>query len=273
MRLIFEHWKYIFKNLWFVLPFAVVPALFLALSFDYQAIDRFLNGFFTGRPDFDFFDVFCSWSLLRFDSVLGAAYSVCMLVSVVFFLDALLAFSEKHMRIGKRTLSGVFAQMWENLLSTALIVLLYVALYELWALVLSAMLYTVSALGATAAAAVLFILIVALFLAVLLYVATIFYLWLPCIQITGMRAYNAFLYSYRLMTNVRGRLMLSMAISIVPTIILAGIGALMPPVVTGILMFFVVCLLFLSFAIRMEVLYFHTDKIEREDILRSYREL
>ena len=38
MRTVFGSWKYIFKNLWFVLPFSVVPAVFMALSLDYDRI-------------------------------------------------------------------------------------------------------------------------------------------------------------------------------------------------------------------------------------------
>lgn len=273
MRIVFDHWKYIFKNLWFVLPFAVTPAIFLSLSIDFSAIEYFFKGFFGGEINLTFELIYRAFSLFRFHSVLGIIYSVFALFSVVVFQALLLAFVEKHMRIGKRTLSGVFAQLKAQGLSVIGIVLLGYCLYELWALVISAMIYTVSALGTRGVAYFLFVLLIAIYFAVLLYITTMFYLWLPCMQITGMRAYSALLYSYRLMVGVRGRLMLSMAVSLIPAVIVLWASAMLPTPATVLIAFILLVFLFLSFTIRMETLYFETDKIDREDLLRSYREL
>lgn len=272
MHQIFGHWKYIFKNLWFVLPFAVMPAIFLALSVNYQAIVNFSRAFFGGK-ELTYFSVFYAWSLIRFDSLLGALYSVCALFCAVVFLSALYSFAEKHMRIGKRTLSGVFSQFRNQMLTVAAIIILYLCLYELWALVLSAMLYTVSALGARGITYFLFFFIVILFFAALLFLATVFYLWLPCMQITGMHAYNAFLYSYRLMGGVRGRLMLSLLTSLVPAFLVYWGCSFLPTPASVAIVFVVGIFLILSFTVRMEIYYFELDKIDREDLIRSYREL
>ncbi len=272
MRIVFEHWKYIFRNVWFVLPFAIMPAIFLALSLDFDGIEAFSKAFFGGG-ELTFAAVFRAWSIIRFDSALGAVYSVCALICIVCFLSLLLAFVEKHMRIGKRTLSGVFSQLGDQIFAVTGIVLLYLALYEIWALVLSAMIYSVSALGAQGVAYFLFVVIVFIFFALLLYLTTMIYLWLPCMQITGMRAYNAFLYSYRLMMGVRGELLLSLTISFVPMFFIVWGSAFLPKFVAVLISFVLIAVLFLSFSIRMETFYFDTDKIDREDLLRSYREL
>lgn len=273
MRVVFEHWKYIFKNLWFVLPFAIMPAVFLALSLDFTAIESFFTGFFTGEPELTFLLIYRAFSLFRFHSALGIIYSVCAVFSVVVFQSLLLSFVEKHMRIGKRTLSGVIPQLKAQWLSVVGIVLLGYCFYELWALVLAAMVYTVSALGTRGIAYFLLVLLLAVFFAVLLYITTMFYLWLPCMQITGMRAYSALLYSYRLMVGVRGRLFLSMAATLIPVAVILWASALLPTPLTVFIAFILLVFLFLSFSIRMETLYFKTDKIDREDLLRSYREL
>lgn len=272
MRIVFEHWKYIFRNVWFVLPFAIMPAIFLALSLNFSAIETFLKAFFGGGA-LSFSAVFRAWSIFRFDSALGVVYSICAFVCIVCFLSFLLAFVEKHMRIGKRTLSGVFSQFGDLIFSVTAIVLLYLALYEVWAVVLSAMLYTVSALGAHGVTYFLFVIIVFAFFALLLYLITVFYLWLPCMQITGMYAYNALLYSYRLMVGVRGELMLSLLISFFPAFFVIWGSAFLPTFVSVLIAFVLIAVLFLSFSIRMETFYFSTDKIDREDLLRSYREL
>ena len=139
MRTVFDHWKYIFRNIWFVLPFAVMPALFLALSVDFPAIRRLAEGFFFGGFDCSFEDIFHAWSFIRFDSVLGVLYGVGNVVCLIFFTALLVAFAEKHMRIGKRTLSGIFSQLSGQILPISGILLFFIALYELWAVVLSAM--------------------------------------------------------------------------------------------------------------------------------------
>lgn len=273
MRIIYEHWKYIFRNLWFVLPFAVIPAIFLALSFDASAIQNFLQKFFGGDSTLTFSQVFRAWTLFRFDSALGAVYSICAFICSVFFLSLLLSFVEKHMRIGKRTLSGVFSQLGDQILSVVGITALYLVIYELWALVLSALLYTVSAISSLAAVVLLGIFIALLFFAVILYLVTVFYLWLPCIQITGMRAYNALLYSYRLMVGMRGKLLLSLLMSLLPAFLVLWGCAFLPAPAPSLIAFVLILFLALSFAVRMETFYFEADKLDREDLLRSYREL
>ncbi len=273
MQVIFEHWKYIIKNLWFVLPFAVVPAFFLSLSMDFSAIEIFLRGLFCGAPVHRFSEIYNAWSLFRMDSALGVIYSICTIVCLIVFMTALLAFAEKHMRIGKRTLSGVFSGFGNKSLVVFEVLFVYFVLYEIWALLLSAMLYSLSSIPSGVAVCLLSIVLILLFFALLIYLASALYLVLPCMQITGFRMYDAFLCSYRLVIGVRRQLMLSFLVSLVPTVcVFWGISFLSAPVAVIIAFVFLVFLL-LSFSIRMVTLYFRVDKLDREDLLRSYKEL
>lgn len=273
MRMVFEHWKYIIKNLWFVLPFAVMPAVFLALSVDFVGIGNVARSFFTAELDLEFRDIFRAWSFFRFDSALGIVYSILAIVCLVVFTALLLTFVEKHLRIGKRTLSGVLSQFGNNVFSVLTAVLFYTALYELWALVLSAVLYAISAIVSKGFACFLFAFVSAVFIAVLLYLITVVYLWLPCKQITGFSAYNAFVYSYRLVIGVRPKLYLSMLISYVLCFVLIIGTAFGPDWLSAIIAFILFVFAYLSFCVRMETLYFETDKLDREDLIRSYKEL
>ena len=273
MRVVFDHWKYIFKNLWFVVPFAVMPAVFLALSVDFSGIRYLARSFFTAELELEYTDIFRAWSFFRFDSVLGVVYSVLALVCIVIFTSLLLAFVEKHMRIGKRTLSGVFSQFGTHIWSFIGITLLFTVVYELWAAVLSAVLFAVSAINAKTFAAVLFAFFALVFMFALLFLISMFYLWLPCMQITGFRAYSALLYSYRLAVEVRWKLILSLLITYAPCLILIIGLSFAPTWLAGILAFILFVFAYLSFCVRMVSLYFETDKLDREDLLRSYREL
>ncbi len=268
MRTVFGSWKYVFKNIWFLLPFAVVPAVFMALSLDYQCVSAVWRDFFTGDPRAEFMELFHAWSFLRVDSLLGLVYSILAVLSVIFFMALLLAFVEKHMRLGKRTMSGIRQQFLSNLPSVALAVFWYLILYEVWAVTLSAVLFAVSDISATAtvyAADVIFIL---LFAFALIYLATVLYLWLPCRQMTGFRFFEAFTYSYRLMVGVRGKLLLAFAMSAVALFALLCGCSFLPAAIFYIVGVVAFLLLFLNFCVRMEAVYFETDKLDREDILR-----
>ncbi len=273
MRTVFEHWKYIVRNLWFLLPFAVMPAIFLALSVDYGGVELVARSFFTGTLELEFFEIFRAWSFFRFDSALGVIYSCLALICLVVFTSLLLAFVEKHMRIGKRTLSGVFSQLGSHIGAFIGVVFFFFALYELWALVLSAVLFAIAAIKAKGFACFLFAFTCVVFVFVLLFLISVFYLWLPCMQITGFGPYNAFLYSYRLAVGVRWKLILSLLITYVPCFVIITGSAFGPDILTGLIAFLLFLFAYLSFCVRMESLYFETDKLDREDLLRSYREL
>ncbi len=271
MRTAFGHWKYIAKNLWFVLPFAVLPAVFLALSLDYTSVGATVRTFFTTSPREGFVEYFRTWSLIRIDGVLGGIYSALAFVATVLCAVPMLVLVEKHMRIGKRTLSGLLSGSLSLFLSVLVVVVGYLALYEIWAVILSALLFMVAQIKITALAYVFYVIIFLMLTYALLYVATVFYLWLPCRQATGFRPYEAFLYSYRLMTGVRHKLIVAYCVSFFACMVCTAGFSLLPEAAFRVLLVLVYAALFLSFLIRMETVYFETDKLDREDVLRSYR--
>lgn len=273
MRVVFGGWKYIVRNLWFVLPFALIPAVFLALSLDASALSATVQAFFSGDPRMGFVDFFRALSLVRIDSWLGAVYSVCALVASVIFLTLLLVFVEKHMRIGKRTPAGIYSQLGTLALSVIGVVLCYLVAYELWAVILSAVLFAICSLPVTALVYLAYVVVLLAGVFVLLYLSTVLYLFLPCKQMTGFRTYDAFLYSYRLMTTVRWRLILSMLISYAAMAAVIIGCAVLPGYILRVAAIVLFLFLFASFGVRMETVYFETDKLDREDIIKSYREL
>ena len=271
MRTVFGHWKYLAKNIWFVLPFAILPAVFLALSLDYTAIGALVRGIFSGEPRLSFLGYFGAFGLLRFDSALGAVFDTLAFVTAVFFGAFLLSFVEKHLRIGKRTMSGVPAGTGRILFSMLAVTALYLVLYEVWAIVLSAICFAISAIRATPLVYVLFFLAFLATSFALVYVATIFYLWLPCRQLTGFGFYDAFVYSYRLMMGVRWRLIFAYAVSFLAGIVVVGGLSVTHEAIFRTVGVALLIVLFLSFTVRMETVYFAQDKLDREDELLSFR--
>ena len=215
-----------------------MPAVFLALSVDFSGIHDLAYSLFTANLGLDYAQIFCAWSFFRFDSPLGVVYSVLALICLAVFTCLLLAFVEKHMRIGKRTMSGVFSQFGTHIWAFAGFTLFFTALYELWALVLSAVLFAISAIGAKGFACFLFVFVSIIFMGVLLFLISICYLWLPCMQITGFRPYSAFLYSYRLIIGVRWKLILSLLITYAPCFFLLIGLSFVPVWLASIITFF-----------------------------------
>lgn len=272
MKVVFGSVKYLFKNVWYVLPYAILPAVFLALLLDYSAISQIVAGFFTGKPQTHFLLNFRALSLLRLD-VLGGIYTVCAFFGFTVCEALMLSHIEKHMRLGKRTLSGVLTGFGYLLLSVIGITLVYFVLYEVWAVALSAVLFAVGAIKSSVLVCILSAAVFLLFAFALIYLVQIFYLWLPCKQTTGFGVYNAFLYSYRMMTEIRGKLLLSFIISFFSIAAIITGFSLLPQLVFRLVMLFVFVFGFLNFGIRMETAYFAADKLDREDLIRSYREL
>lgn len=272
MSVIFGSIKYIFKNFWYVLPLAILPGIFLALSLDYTRIHHYVSAFVTGNPRLHFIDFFCVWSLFHFHSSLSVVYGVCALICVVLFASFLFPLVEKHMRIGRRTPNGLQAGFKNAFFPVLGIVLLYLAIYEVFVVVLSSLLFAVSAIPNVIAVYFLTAIVyLALFFA-LFYVSAAFYLWLPCKLMTGFSVYDTFRYSYRLAAGERGKLLLAFAIYAAIAITVISLAALLPSYVHYIVTFVLYVILFLDFCVRMETVYFKADKLDREDLVHSFRE-
>ena len=177
------------------------------------------------------------------------------------------------MRLGKRTLSGIRQQFLSNLPSVIFAVFAYLIIYEAWAVVLSAVMFAVSEISATATVYVLDVIFILVFAFVLVFLATVLYLWLPCRQMTGFGVFEAFLYSYRLMVGVRAKLCLSFAISLAALFVVLCGCTFLPSAVFYIVGAVAFLLLFLNFCVRMEAVYFETDKLDREDLHRHQWEV
>lgn len=146
--------------------------------------------------------------------------------------------------------------------------IVYLVLYEAWAIVLSAVMFAAAEISATATVYILDVIFILVFAFVLVYLSTFFYLWLPCKQMTGFGAFEAFTYSYRLVSGVRSKLIVSFFLSLAALFILLCGCSFLPAAVFYIVGFVAFALLFMNFAVRMEAVYFETDKLDREDVLR-----
>jgi hypothetical protein len=265
--------KYVLKNLFYILPFALIPAFFLSMSLAEEEIIQVLRAVVEGDfSKWTFVNLFRAISVLNFGSWESVITGGVGLIAMVPCVALLMAFLDKHLRFGKRTFNGLWSKLNDNFISTFGYIVLFLAIYEVWSLLLAALLFFVSRITITAVAYVLAAAVfVAMHVVLLVSIGTI-YLWLPCMQITGFRAFEALLYSYQLINPIRWRItfaqifVLFVAESLicacavyVPTVIAFRIVAAV--LYAGILMIF---------CVRMQIAYFDRDNIERADTAKYY---
>ena len=264
--------KYILKNFWYILPFSILPALFLSLSIDKFAIQKVLTDYLTGKPGGSFPIIFRAISIFNFRDVGAFFAGLAGIVLMVVCVSLMLALIEKHMRIGKRTYNGIFSNLNDNLLSTCGICLFYVLIYEVWAVLISALLFLAYLVENVVAVYILSVIIFFSMHFVLLYVVSLFYLWLPCLQITGFRAFEALRYSYQLVAPVKMRIVFGQWISVTISEILIGLTAIFVPMRGFSFAAAAVLYMFMTvmFCVRMQVAYFDRAQLERADLKKYY---
>ena len=272
MKYTIQSSKYTLKNFIYLFPFAILPAWFLALSTDQYAIYCALETVFTGRVnDFHFSHLFQALSVINFATGPSVIFGILTIVTLIVCGALMFAFLDKHMRIGKRTLTGIVSKLNDNLISTAGFVFLLLCIYEIWTLITSALMYVFSLIPIAGFASMLVFCSFLGMHVVLIYVIGKIYLWLPCMQITGFKAFEALSYSQYLVKAFKWKL-LAMQLAI----LLAGetliyLCALSPytwlftSLVTVVYTF-----IFILFCVRMMVAYFDSEQIERADLRKYY---
>ena len=265
--------KYILKNFIYVVAFAFVPAVFFSLTISENAVTSVLTNLVNGTPKDTFWNIFQTVSVFNFSSWKSVLFGFVGIVASVVCISMLTAFLEKHMRIGKRTFNGLLGKVNDNLISTCGFILLCLVIYELWSVVLSALCYLVMQIQNVAIVYVALSILYVLMHVVLLYVLSVFYLWLPCMQITGFRAFEALRYSYQLVAPYQTKLVAGQVAFLLVCEAFIGASVLL---ISGMVASFVAATvlyttMILIYCIRMLVVYFDLAQIERADLKKYYR--
>lgn len=266
--------KYVFKNFIYLFPFAILPALFLALSTDEEAITAVITTFVHGRiGEWTFSELFRAISVLNFGSWQSIVFGFVGIIVIIPCMALLMALLEKHMRIGKRTFNGLWSKLNDNFLSTAGVVLLVFAIYELWSLLLAAFLFFLSRITLTVIAYVFVVIVFIAFHILLMISIGAIYLWLPCMQITGFRAVEALSYSYQLLSPIKVKLLFVqlMILTFVEALICVCAVFLPVSVVFNVIASILYACMLMIYCVRMQVAYFDCDHIERADLATYYQ--
>ena len=265
--------RYSLRNILYLLPLAVVPALFLSGSVDSVALETVIHAFFEGEiHSWTFPDLFRALSILNFASLKSIGFGVLGVVALIVSVSMMMAFLEKHMRYGKRSFNGIVSKINDNLLPTLGFGALILVIYEIWTLIFASILYLCSRFSfvfvAYAMVAVLFVVLHF----VLLYTISMLYLWLPCMQITGFRAAEALQYSNQLSSPLKWHIILSQTASvfIMEALLIVTVHFSNSLLVFTIISTLLFALMLIVFCVRMEIVYFASDNIERRDLRKYY---
>ena len=266
--------KYVFKNFIYLFPFAILPALFLAVSTDEGAIIDVIKALLAGKiGKWTFPSLFRAISVLNFATWQSIVFGLVGIIIIVPCVALLMALLEKHMRIGKRTYNGLWGKLNDNFLSTCGVVLIVLAIYELWTLLLAAMLFLLSRIPFLAIAYALIVLVFIAFHFLLMISISAVYLWLPCMQITGFRAFEALQYSYQLMNPIKWKITFA---QIFVLFIAEGLICVCALFVPGMIAFRIAAAILYAgmlmiYCVRMQIAYFDLDHIERADMAKYYQ--
>ncbi len=274
MRYTVQSTKYVFKNILYLFPFAILPALFLSISTDKKALSGVIKALFAGEiNDWSFTELFRAISVLNFASWQSIVFGIVGIIIIVPCVALMMALLEKHMRIGKRTFNGLLGKLNDNFISTCGCVLLLLAIYEIWALLVATFTFFLSRITVLPVAYVLVGVSFIAFHVLLMVIISAIYLWLPCMQITGFRAYEALVYSYHLMGQIKGRII---AAQLAILVFVEGLLCACAIFVTAggafnVIIALVYAGVLMIYCVRMQIAYFDRDHIERADLVKYYQ--
>lgn len=273
MKYTFKSLQYNAKNFFYVFPLVLAPAFVLAFTLArddiFAIVEKLKSGAFAKISFTEIFQAVSIFNFASWETVLAGALGV---IALVVFGSLLMAFTDKHMRFGKRTLNGLFGKLNDNLLSTFGFTMLLFVIYELWTLLLAAGLKLCFQGNQTLVFILAPLLILAMHL-LLTYAISFVYLWLPCMQITGFRTFEALRYAFILCEPVQWRIVFSqafvllMAETVITLVTLYTPGSPILSIAVA-----TVCYAFviLQFCVRMQIVYFDREQIERADLKKYY---
>ena len=273
MKYTFKTMQYNAKNFFYLFPLVLAPAFVLAFTLAREDIFAIVEKLQSGAlSEITFKEIFQAVSIFNFASWETVIAGTLGVIALVVFGSLMMAFTDKHMRFGKRTFNGLWAKLNDNLLSTFGVTMLLVAIYELWTLLLTSLIMLCLLLPFGLACVFSGVVLVGMHV-VLMYLISLGYLWLPCMQITGFRTFEALRYGFILCEPVQFKIigaqtlsMLLAEIAIVAvTLWLPGAQLVSVLVTTGLY-----ALLILQFCVRMQIVYFDREQLERADLKRYY---
>jgi hypothetical protein len=261
--------KYLKSNILLLLPCYIIAVLCLTLLINVEAYQTIAQSIGKGSVSDSFIEWFKFFTLFNPDNaftIIGGIVAYVILILNLAFIHSLI---DNHIRFGSRSIRSIASSFNINVVNSLIFTILAMIFHVICGVILAAVMKTCELIPVNYSY-VFGLLISAVLMVVIFFVCSLFLLWLPCVEITGFRKYEALNYSYAL---ARQRVWKIFGAFTVPSIIIVAIsmaiGMTCPQVVSYIAMPLLVGLLFVYTAVMSYMAYADAEGIERED-LRKY---
>jgi hypothetical protein len=263
-----ETLKYLKDNLVLV-PCFVIAVLCAALLVDFQAYQTIAQSIQGGRIS----DSFVSW--LRFFILFNPTNTLSIISGVIGYVVLVLDLAfihsmiDNHIRFGSHSFRSIMSSFNINVVN-GLIYSVFTAILHFLSGVIMAAIMKTSELIPLNYSYIFGMIVCALLAVFIFFVCALFSLWLPCVEITGFKKYEALAYSYALARQRVWKIFASLAL---PVIILVSaavvIGMMCSAIVSYIVVPILIGLIFIYTSVHCFIVYVDAENIEREDI-RKY---
>ncbi len=267
MKYIIETIKYLKSNL-LLLPALAVAILAFAPIIDYTAAEFIIDSYSAGKIT----DSFTAWFKLflpfNTHNWLTIVLSIVAYVALVVDIAFIHSMVDKHIRFGSKSFRSIISSFTINFLYG----LICMVIIGVACVILAVLLAVVMKTFALAPAYVFIagVIICAIIILVFMFIASHFFLWLPCAEITGFRMSEALYSSYAQARTVRWKLFAAIALPLAAAVLIISLcGAFLGTVAA--LISGAVCFgcSYMLIVVESYMAYADVEGIERED-LRKY---
>ena len=265
MKYIVNTLKYLKSNL-LLLPALAVAMVAFAPIFDYAAFEQIATSFSDGRICSSFNVWLCFFLPVHTENWLTVLLSVLGYIVLIVDLSYMQSLTDKHVRFGSKSFRSIMSSLSVNFWYGLTLAALLAVAAALNAFIFAAVMKTFAMFTAP------YIFVCGVVICGLLTIAELFgfchfSLWLPCIEITGFKAFEALSYSYSLARPIRWRLFFTLSVPVIIASIIwfavtltcnAWVAAVISAAVCGFAFVFITTACYLAYVDR--------EGIEREDI-------
>lgn len=257
-----------FKSNILLLPALIVACAIMPLIIDFTAYDAIKNSFDGGMLTADFFAWFKMFLIFNTTGVPQALLSVLAYAVLAIVLGYIHSVVDKHVRFGSKSfksiMNGINGTVMYCIAGTLLFFVFHAIICSIMAAIMSAF-----CLIPTPYAFVIGAVICGAILVASVLLIQIFFLWFPCLEITGFRAYEALSYSYSLCHKSMGSIFVSLALPILITSgVVLALSLLINVYVAAVIVSILMGMAFTYLSVLDYIIYANVEGIEREDLRR-----
>lgn len=257
--------KYMKSNPWLLLALAVA-AVALAPTFDMKSFSDIAATFDRGTIGASFTMWIKLFLPFNVNNVWFALLSVACYVVLVVDLAFIQSLTDKHVRFGTLSLKSLGQSFNINVINGLVFAVFMLIAYCIFAVIWAAVMDAICLFKAP----YFFILGVAIctgLYVLMLYLFSLFILWVPCADVTGFKKYEAFSYGYSLASDRRGKLFVAVLIpSVIAWVVGYTIGFASLPALTFTVIPVLGGLLFVYLSVLAYIAYADAEGLEREDL-------